>query len=191
MLSTVDEMRLGQMIYSQDKLSIIKKIGIGLSSLRNHFWVLLPVEYSKYRVKYYNTKGFQIHHTASIASNVIIKGKFKMGSNSSLAQNCTIGGENAGVFIGDNVMIAPNVVIIAFNHGYESIDLPMVEQKNIEAPVIIENDVWISANCTIGKGVTIGKGSIIASNSFVNKNVPPYSIVGGVPAKVIKSRTIQ
>lgn len=179
------------MIHSQDKLSIFKKLKIGFSSLREQFWILLPVEYSKYKIKYYNTIGFQIHQTASIASNVIIKGKFKMGSNSSLAQNCTIGGENAGVFIGDNVMIAPNVVIIAFNHGYESIDLPMVEQKNNEAPVIIEDDVWISSNCTIGKGVTIGKGSIIASNSFVNRNVPPYSIVGGVPAKVIKSRVIQ
>jgi acetyltransferase-like isoleucine patch superfamily enzyme len=61
-------------------------------------------------------------------------------------------------------------------------------KKFKEAPVIIENDVWIASNCTIGKGVRIGKGSIIAANSFVNKDVPSYSIVGGVPARFIRSR---
>lgn len=48
-------------------------------------------------------------------------------------------------------MIAPNVVIVAFNHGFESTEIPMGIQKNDEAPVIIENDVWIGSNCTIGK----------------------------------------
>lgn len=170
------------------KFRLIYKIRLGFSSLWEKILISLPIEFSKYRVKYYNNKGLEIHKTASIAPNVFIKGKFKMGMKSSLAQNCSVSGENAGVFIGDNVMIAPNVVIIAFNHGYENTDLPMVEQKNSEAAIIIEDDVWISSNCTIGKGVKIGKGSIIAANSFVNKDVPPYSIVGGVPAKVIRSR---
>ena len=64
----------------------------------------------------------------------------------------------------------------------------MVFQKNSTASVFIEDDVWIPANCTIGKGVRIGKGAIISANSFVNRDVPAYSIVGGVPAKIIKSR---
>ena len=53
--------------------------------------------------------------------------------------------------------------------------------------MIIEDDVWIASNCTIGKGVRIGKGTIIGANSFVNKDVPAYSIVGGVHEKSIKS----
>ena len=108
-----------------------------------------------------------------------------MGKGSSIAQNCTISGENAGVFIGENVMIAPNVVIVAFNHGYARLDIPMVQQSNSEASIHIEDDVWIAANSTITKGVTIGKGAIVGANSLVVKDVPPYSIVGGVPCKLL------
>jgi acetyltransferase-like isoleucine patch superfamily enzyme len=166
----------------------MKKIKIIFYSILYEFFLLLPAEFSKFRVLYYNKKGCKIHKKTSISPNVRIKGKFEMGEGSSIAQNCTISGETAGVFIGKNVMIAPNVVIIAFNHGFADIELPMALQPNIEAPVFIEDNVWIAANCTIGSGVKIGKGSIVAANSFVNKDVPPYNIVGGVPAKIIKSR---
>ena len=64
----------------------------------------------------------------------------------------------------------------------------MSKQKNIEEAVVIGDDVWIGANCTITKGVKIGNGVIIAANSCVNKDVPNYAIVGGVPAKLIKLR---
>ena len=139
-------------------------------------------------LKYYNNRGCKIDKNTAISSNVRIQGVFEMGSGSSIAQNCSISGENAGVFIGENVMIAPNVVIVAFNHGFGKIEIPMVDQKNSEAPIFIENNVWIASNCTIGKGVRIGEGAIIAANSFVNKDVLAFSIVGGVPAKIIKSR---
>ena len=163
-------------------------IKLAFSSLWFSLLMFLPDEFSKFRVKYYNRNGCIIHEITSISPNVRIRGRFEMGSGSSIAQNCTISGEKAGVFIGKNVMIAPNVVIVAFNHGFEDIKMSMVKQTNSEAPIIIEDDVWIASNCTIGKGVRIGKGSIIAANSFVNKDVPAYSIFGGVPAKIIKSR---
>lgn len=150
--------------------------------------LLLSDDFSKFRIRYYNKRGCKIHRSVSISSNVRIRGLFIMDEGSSIAQNCSISGERVGVFIGKNVMIAPNVVIVAFNHGYSATDTPMVEQQNVEAPVIVEDDVWIASNCTIGKGVRIGTGSIIAANSFVNKDVPPYSIVGGVPAKILKMR---
>lgn len=159
-----------------------------LASIWYEFLLLLPAEFSKFRVSYYNKRGCNIHNRTSISPNVRIRGKFEMGEGSSIAQNCTISGESAGVFIGKNVMIAPNVVIVAFNHGFYDIEIPMVDQKNTEAQIIIENNVWISSNCTIGKGVRIGTGSIIAANSFVNKDIPEYCIAGGVPAKVIRSR---
>lgn len=166
----------------------MKKIQLAFSSTWFSFLLFLPDEFSKLRVKYYNKKGCKIHPHTSISPNVRIKGRVEIGEGSSIAQNCSISGENVGVFIGNNVMIAPNVVIVAFNHGYTDLNKPMVKQPNIEARVIIEDNVWISANCTIGKGVKIGEGSIIASNSFVNRDIPPFSIVGGVPAKLIKSR---
>lgn len=164
------------------------KLKLGISSLWFSILLVLPNEFSKFRVRYYNRKGCIIHKKASISPNVRIRGKFEMGEGSSIAQNCSISGDNVGVFIGKNVMIAPNVVIVAVNHGFESIKIPMVFQKNSTASVFIEDDVWVAANCTIGKGVRIGKGAIISANSFVNRDVPAYSIVGGVPAKIIKSR---
>lgn len=57
-----------------------------------------------------------------------------------------------------------------------------------DAPVVIEDDVWIGANVTILKGVTIGRGSVVAAGVVVTKSCPPYSIIGGVPAKVLKMR---
>ena len=169
-------------------MNLIKKIKIASSSLYKEIILSLPDAFSKYRVHYYNNRGCNIHKSVMLSPNVRITGKFEMGEGSSIAQNCSIGGESAGVFIGKNVMIAPNVVIIAFNHGFDNLDIPMVKQKNTEAPVIIEDNVWIASNCTIGEGVKIGKGSIIGANSFVNKDVPPFSIVGGVPAKLIRVR---
>lgn len=174
-------------MYVLTKLNL-RNFQIGLASLWFSILLFLPEEFSKLRVRYYNKLGCKIHIKCSISPNVRIKGRFEMGKGSSIAQNCSISGENAGVFIGENVMIAPNVVIVAFNHGYEIIEEPMVLQKNVEAPIYIENNVWIASNCTIGKGVRIGDGAIIAANSFVNKDVPPFTIVGGVPAKIIKSR---
>lgn len=150
--------------------------------------MFLPDEFSKFRIAYYNKRGCKIHKRSSISPNVRIRGKFEMDEGSSIAQNCSISGEKVGVYIGKNVMIAPNVVIVAFNHGTISLDIPMLKQKNIESSIVIEDDVWIGANCTICMGVKIGKGAIIAANSCVNKNVNSYGIYGGVPAKLIKSR---
>jgi len=166
----------------------VDKLSLAFSSIWFSVLMFLPDEFSKYRVKFYNKKGCKISVKSTISPNVRIRGRFEMGEGSSIAQNCSISGENAGVFIGENVMIAPNVVIVAFNHGFEKLDIPMVKQKNTESPVVIGDNVWISSNCTIGKGVKIGKGVIIAANSFVNKDIPPFSIAGGVPAKVIKLR---
>ena len=169
-------------------MKIIKKVKFYYSILRTSFLANLPEEFSRLRVKDFNRNGMSIHNSVWIAANVKIKGKFSMGKGSSIAQNCTISAGNAGVFVGENVMIAPNVVIIAFSHGFENREVPMSLQENTEAPVIIENDVWISSNCTIAMGVKIGEGAIIGANSFVNKDVLPYNIVGGVPAKLIKHR---
>lgn len=132
--------------------------------------------------------GIKIGKKVNLAPNCRIQGKVEIGNRSSISQNGSISGEHVGVFIGEDVMIGPNVVVVAFNHGFSRIDIPMWNQKNEEEVINIGNDVWIGANVTIGKGVSIGQGSIIGSNSFVNKDVPAYCIVGGVPAKIIRSR---
>lgn len=88
-----------------------------------------------------------------------------------------------------NIMMGPEVMILTRNHLFDRIDIFMNQQKGSTVkPVIIENDVWIGARVTILPGVRVGTGSIIAAGSVVTKDVPEYSIVGGNPAKLIRSR---
>lgn len=166
----------------------MRKIKLTFSSLWFAFLLVLPDEFSKFRILYYNNRGCNIHKRCSISANVRIRGRLEMVSGSSIAQNSSISGGKVGIFFGENVIIAPNVVFVAFNHGHESLEVTMINQSITEAPVIIENNVWIASNCAVGKGVRIGKGSIIGANSFVNKDISPNSIVGGVPAILIRSR---
>jgi acetyltransferase-like isoleucine patch superfamily enzyme len=93
-----------------------------------------------------------------------------------------------GMKIGNYVMIGPNCLFASVKHGFEDWKKPMIFQPVSEAPITIENDVWIGAKVTVLGGVTIGNGSIVAAGSVVTKDVKPYSIVGGVPAKLIRFR---
>lgn len=168
----------------------MKKFLFLIDVLWHSILLVLPGTYHfcKMRVNYYRNKGAIIGNNTSISPNVRIIGKFVMGEGSSIAQNSSISGGSMGVFIGKNVMVAPNVVIVALNHRHDNVDVPMVKQGYVESQIIIEDDVWIAANCTIAAGVKVGKGSIVAANSCVTKEVEPYSIVGGVPAKLISNR---
>lgn len=166
-------------------MKILSKVRLFFSTLFKETLILLPDDFSRFRVAYYNRRGSVISRESTISPNVRIRGRLEMQSGSSVAQNCTISGGSVGVFIGKNVMIAPNVVLIAFDHGFMDRTVPMVRQNNIEASIVIEDDVWIAANCTITKGVRVGSGAIVGANSCVTRDVPNYSIVGGVPAKII------
>lgn len=151
---------------------------------------LLPNDFFSNKIRFYvyRLNGINLAKNALIYRNVLILGNVSIGKNSSISNNTCVSGAVAGVLIGNDVMIAPGCCINAFDHGTKLDAGPMIEQANNEAPVVIENDVWIAANCTITKGVTIGTGAIVAANSVVTKDVAPYSIVGGVPAKLIGMR---
>ncbi len=90
------------------------------------------------------------------------------------------------VTIGNNVILAQNVVLSGLNHGYENIDLPIHMQPVSVHEIIIEDDCWIGANAVITAGVTIGKHSVVAGGSVVTKSIPPFSVAAGNPARVIK-----
>ncbi|MFV8819142.1 acyltransferase [Haliea sp. E17] len=94
------------------------------------------------------------------------------------------------VTIGNDVMIGEYVSIRDSDHTYSDIEIPMNQQGITTSPVKIEDDVWVGRGAAILKGVTVGRGAIVAANSLVNKNVEPFSIVGGVPAKQISSRVL-
>ncbi|MCJ7602646.1 MAG: acyltransferase [Desulfobulbaceae bacterium] len=114
-------------------------------------------------------------------------GKIHFGHGSYCSENCIIGC-NERIDIGENVMIASAVSIRDTNHVHSDTSKPMKNQGIITSPIIIEDDVWIGHGAVILKGVTLGRGSIIAASAVVTKNVSPYSIVGGIPAKIIGSR---
>ncbi|MFK8164590.1 MAG: DapH/DapD/GlmU-related protein [Lewinella sp.] len=93
-----------------------------------------------------------------------------------------------GVTIGDRTLIGYNTLILSANHVIPDGRKRIFGAGHIAAPIIIGNDVWIGGNCTITAGVTIGEGSVIAAGAVVTKDVAPFTIVGGVPAKLIKNR---
>lgn len=114
------------------------------------------------------------------------------GDNVQINDYVHIGAINK-VTIGNNVLIASKVFITDHNHGYygnndihSSPKIPPEKRELSSSPVLIEDDVWIGELVCVLPGVTIGKGSIIGAMTLVNKNIPPYSIAVGVPAKVVK-----
>lgn len=110
-----------------------------------------------------------------------------IGNNVGIAQGCFIQ-VRGRVKIGDNVIFGPNVSVFSENHNFESIDVPIKDQGENRKGVEIEENVWIGTGAIILDGVKVGRGSIIAAGSIVNKDILPYSIAAGIPAKVIKTR---
>lgn len=109
-----------------------------------------------------------------------------LGDNSGIGINAQIA---PYVTIGNDVMMGPDCMIYTSNHGMNRLDIPMWKQPSTEfEPVVIGNDVWIGSRVIILAGVHIGDGSVIGAGSVVTKNVDPYSIVGGNPARIIRRR---
>lgn len=106
-----------------------------------------------------------------------------IGDQSIVGLGCTVIGP---VHIGNHVMLAQHIVVSGLNHGYERIDIPSSEQKTTTALITIMDEVWIGANCVITAGVTIGKHAVIGAGSIVTKDIPPYTVAVGNPAKVVK-----
>lgn len=114
--------------------------------------------------------------------------QMSLGDNSGIGVNATI---SPYVTIGSNVMMGPECMIYTQNHSFANRQVPMIQQGHGEfKPVVIGNDVWIGGRVIILPGVHIGDGAVIGAGSVVTKDVPPYAIVGGNPAKVIKERPL-
>jgi maltose O-acetyltransferase len=113
----------------------------------------------------------------------------EVGSNSGIGPRaCLMNVKGGELVIGNDVMMGPDVLIYTFNHDHDNVDIPMDRQGVTYSRVVIGDDVWIGARVIILAGVTIGPGSIVGAGAVVTRDVPPYSIVGGVPAKVLKNR---
>jgi acetyltransferase-like isoleucine patch superfamily enzyme len=108
--------------------------------------------------------------------------EIRIGHNVFVNQNCTFY-DLGGLDIADDVMIGPNVSIITTGHPLE----PSQRRSTIGKPIVIERNVWIAAGATIIGGVTVGENAVVAAGSVVTRDVPPNTLVGGNPARVIRS----
>lgn len=154
----------------------------GFIRLFGFYWVNSIIGRSKATIG----KGSNIQATVIFRQPELIT----IGNNCSINHNNIFqaGKKEAQIILGNNVLTAANCMFIAYSHGWEDPNIPIMYQDCYDASIIIEDDVWLGHGVTVTAGVRIGKGSIIGAGAVVNKDIPPYSIAVGVPAKVIKSR---
>lgn len=113
----------------------------------------------------------------------------RIGSNISINSNSCLGAADGGrIVIGDNVLIGQNVVLRASDHEFKSIQIPIKEQGHTGGKITIGDDCWIGANAVITRDVVIGDHSIVAAGAVVTRDVEPFSIVAGVPARLLRKR---
>jgi acetyltransferase-like isoleucine patch superfamily enzyme len=108
-----------------------------------------------------------------------------------IGEGCLIGEYNilrgqGGIRIGNRVYTSPNVQLLAVNHVFEDHNRPFIDQGITAAGICVEDDVWIGAGAIVTDGVRIGKGAVVAAGAVVTKDVPPHTVVAGVPARVVK-----
>lgn len=180
----------------------IKKLAIWMLTPKNQarprLWVKLIVNPFKHK----RGKGSLVRRRVRL--DVMPYNNFALGKDSTIEDFSTINNGVGDIIIGDRVRIgmsntligpvtvgndvifAQNIVASGLNHGYEDISMPITDQQVTTNPIIVEDEAWIGANAVITAGVTIGKHSIVAAGCVVVKDVPPYSIVGGNPGRLLK-----
>lgn len=109
-----------------------------------------------------------------------------IGRDSLIGEYCVIRGQG-GVTIGDRVYTSPHSQLIAVNHVFDDPAVPFVEQGITAEGIVIEDDVWIGSAAVITDGVRVGRGAVVAAGAVVTRDVPPRTVVGGVPARPLKS----
>ena len=114
-------------------------------------------------------------------------GKIMIGDRVHIGEETIIFG-GVPIKIGNDVIIGPQNVIADSDHCYLDLSIPMNRQPLSFGEVSIEDDIWTFSNCVITKGVTLGKGAVIGAGTEVKKDIPPYCIAAGVPARVSKKR---
>lgn len=174
----------------------------GLAAIENHVRLRYPDHIHLQRGVYIDQQAY-LHATPGgikIGENTIIMhgavlhvynfrdlphAGITIGRDSLVGEYTVIRGQG-GVSIGDRVYTSPFTQIIAVNHVFENRDIPFVDQGITAEGIIIEDDVWLGANAVITDGVTIGRGAVVAAGAVVTKDVPPHTVVAGVPARPIK-----
>jgi len=192
-------------------MGLVDKIKSNEKMKRFVLWMLIPRNQARPRLwvqlfmnPFIHKKGKHSLIRRRVRMDVMPFNQFRLGADSTIEDFSTINngvgdvtiGERTRigmsnvligpVQIGNDVMLAQNIVLSGLNHGYEDVTVVPHHQKVTTAPIIVEDEVWIGANVVIVAGVTIGKHSVIAAGSIVTKSIPPYSVAVGNPCRVIK-----
>ncbi|WP_316844649.1 acyltransferase [Pedobacter psychrodurus] len=174
-------------------------------------WMLIPTGEARPRTwvsvfinPFFHKKGKNSRIRTRTRMDVLPFNSFEIGEDSIIEDFSTVNNGVGGVFIGnrtlvgmsnviigpvnigDDVIIAQNVVISGLNHSYTDVSLPISKQEVVTSPVNIGEGSWIAANAVITAGVTIGNNVVIAAGAVVTKDVPGFCVAAGNPAKVIK-----
>jgi galactoside O-acetyltransferase len=144
------------------------------------------------------TTSIRGHRNIAIGNNFVSMGQLylyatdggclQIGDDCAVNTNVQLGASPGRIVVGDGVMIGPNVVVRAADHGVRR-DFPMRYQAHIGGEIVIEDDVWIGSNAVVTANVTLARGTIVAAGAVVTCSTEPYSIVAGVPARKIGERT--
>ncbi len=192
-------------------MSIVQTIKNNPTLKKFVHWCLIPPHQARPRLwvkwfvnPFYHTKGKGVTICRFTRMDVLPFQPFTMGDYSTVEDFATVnngvGAVHIGhhtrigignviigpVTIGNNVILAQNIVMSGLNHTYTDITQPIDWQPTTTAIITVEDDCWIAANAVITAGVTIGKHSVVAGGAVVTKSVPPFSVVAGNPAKLIK-----
>jgi acetyltransferase-like isoleucine patch superfamily enzyme len=192
-------------------MSISERIRKNARLKKFFHWLLIPTNQARPRLwvrlflnRFYHQKGRGVIIRHWVRMDVVPFNHFSIGNNSTIEDFSTINngvgnveiGNNSlvglgnviigPVKIGNNVILAQNIVASGLNHNYTDIEQPIHKQGVSVAPIVIDDDCWIGANTVITAGVTIGKHSVVAAGAVVTKDIPPYSIAVGNPSRVIK-----
>lgn len=192
-------MSIAQKIKNNSKLKkVVHRLIIAKGEAKPRLWVKLFVN------RWFHTYGKGSKVRRYTRMDVHPFNKFCLGDHSTIENFCTINNGVGDVLIGDrtligmgNVLIGPvkvgndvilaqNIVMSGLNHEYRNVHLPIHAQPVTVAPITIEDECWIGANAVITAGVTVGKHCVIAAGAVVTKDIPPYSVAAGNPARVIK-----
>jgi acetyltransferase-like isoleucine patch superfamily enzyme len=171
-MSLLGKLKLTLYLYLQNSLNLFPDFVIG-NRLRRMFYSI-----------YFKKIGENV--IISPYTHFEVPGEIEIGNNCAFNRGCWCSG-GGGLIIHDDVIAGPNVIIHTANHSYSNSAIPIRLQDHVFKQVTIKKNVWIGAGAIILPGVTINENCVIGAGAVVTKDVPANSLVGGVPAKVIKT----
>jgi acetyltransferase-like isoleucine patch superfamily enzyme len=154
--------------------------------------VVNKVPFPATRLALYRAAGMRIGRDSTLMMHVRVMSPqgIEIGDHCIIGEFCWLDGravrlgDGPGLTIGDNVNIGANTIFIAGSHEPDSPDFAGPLKKTV-----VQDKAWITMNCTVLSGVTVGEGAVVSAASLVNRDVAPYTMVGGVPAKYLKDRS--